>query len=52
LDGLAETSVDILGGGTVDGVLSRDGAGAIGTGVRLEGARKGQYEIFEMTERG
>ena len=47
LDGLAETLVDVLGGGTADGVLSREGAGSIGIVVGLEGAGKGQYELHE-----
>jgi hypothetical protein len=47
LDGLAETLVDVLGGGTADGVLSRESAGSIGIVVGLEGAGKGQYELHE-----
>jgi hypothetical protein len=52
LDGLAETSVDVLGGGAVDGVLSRDGAGAISTGVGLEGAEETvSTKLYEMLKR-
>lgn len=50
LDGLAETLVDVLRGGTTDGVLSREGTGSIGIVVRLESAGKGQYEMHEIID--
>ena len=50
LDGLTKTGVDLLGGGTANGVLSRDGAGSLSIVVGLEGAESNQYGMYNVMD--